>query len=155
MKVSVSTVRILAPVCFELPSHYEIKAGGRKLIGSAQMRRKGALLQHGTFPLGGDVARICDVLALYGSEAEREAQKQRVRASALSLAQATGTSSPWPEVASAIERGFADALDVLLLPRQLSAAEQARASVLKSGTLRQSRVDAQAVAPMKCVRMSA
>ena len=28
------------PVCFEIPSHYEISVGGRKLIGSAQLRRK-------------------------------------------------------------------------------------------------------------------
>jgi lipoate-protein ligase A len=39
------------PVCFEIPSQYEISAGGRKLIGSAQARRLGGVLQHGAFPL--------------------------------------------------------------------------------------------------------
>ena len=51
------------PVCFLQPSHYEILVDGRKLIGSAQLRRKGVMLQHGTLPLCGDVARICDVLS--------------------------------------------------------------------------------------------
>jgi lipoate-protein ligase A len=44
------------PVCFEIPSQYEISAGGKKLIGSAQARRLGGVLQHGAFPLGGDPA---------------------------------------------------------------------------------------------------
>ena len=30
------------PVCFEMPSHYEISLGGRKLIGSAQLRSEKA-----------------------------------------------------------------------------------------------------------------
>src|SRR5690606_4447389 len=59
------------PVCFEVPSHYEITFGERKLIGSAQMRRRGGMLQHGTLPLSGDVSRICDVL-VYADEDERE-----------------------------------------------------------------------------------
>src|SRR5438552_1703789 len=44
------------PVCFDRPSAHEILLGGRKLVGSAQVRRSGALLQHG-----------CRSLALVGS----------------------------------------------------------------------------------------
>src|SRR2546425_560792 len=35
------------PVCFDRPSAHEILLKGRKLAGSAQMRRGGGLLQHG------------------------------------------------------------------------------------------------------------
>lgn len=50
--------RAAAPnaICFEVPSDYEITARGKKLIGSAQMRKYGGVLQHGALPLGGDVA---------------------------------------------------------------------------------------------------
>ncbi|RLC86950.1 MAG: hypothetical protein DRI79_09275, partial [Chloroflexi bacterium] len=50
-------------VCFEVPSDYEITAGGRKLVGSAQMRAQSVVLQHGAVPLHGDIARICSLLA--------------------------------------------------------------------------------------------
>src|SRR5579862_1595125 len=41
--------------CFESPSAYEIVVGGRKLIGSAQTRPAGRVLQHGSLPLRGDI----------------------------------------------------------------------------------------------------
>lgn len=38
----------LAPgSCFDSPSAYEVKVNGKKVIGSAQLRRDGILLQHG------------------------------------------------------------------------------------------------------------
>ena len=36
------------PVCFEVPSAYEITVDGKKLIGSAQARKKEGVLQHGS-----------------------------------------------------------------------------------------------------------
>jgi lipoate-protein ligase A len=36
------------PACFSSPSWYEILVNGRKIIGSAQRRMKGAFLQHGS-----------------------------------------------------------------------------------------------------------
>jgi lipoyl(octanoyl) transferase len=36
------------PACFDRPSAHEILLDGRKLVGSAQVRRGGALLQHGS-----------------------------------------------------------------------------------------------------------
>jgi lipoate-protein ligase A len=49
--------RSLAPdagPCFRAPAAGEVVAGGRKLVGSAQARIGGALLQHGSILLGGD-----------------------------------------------------------------------------------------------------
>ena len=41
-------------VCFDVASDYELTAGGRKIVGSAQARRGGALLQHGSILLDVD-----------------------------------------------------------------------------------------------------
>ena len=117
------------PVCFVQPSHYEILVAGRKLIGSAQLRRKGVMLQHGTLPIGGDVARICEVLR-FESAALREAQAERTRQRALTLAQALGRMPAWDEVAEALETGFAAALGLDLQPGELSAEEDADAAAL-------------------------
>lgn len=42
---------VSSAACFDAPSHYEITVGGRKLVGSAQVRRDGVLLQHGSILL--------------------------------------------------------------------------------------------------------
>ncbi len=121
---------LAGPVCFEMPSHYEIAVGERKLIGSAQLRRKGAMLQHGTLPLRGDVGRICDVLA-FDTEAERDSQRQRVRRRASTLAQVAGREPTWSEVAAAVEYGFSAAFDLMLVREQLSDNETTRAAEIK------------------------
>ena len=40
--------------CFDLPAEHEIEVGARKLVGSAQWRQGGALLQHGSILLQDD-----------------------------------------------------------------------------------------------------
>ena len=116
-----------APVCFEVPSDYEITAEGRKLVGSAQMRRRGAVLQHGSLPLYGDITRICDVLR-YPSEHERTDAKAQVRSRATTLALVSGDSHlGWDAVANAIQKGFEDVHGIdftvgTLTPRELEQA---------------------------------
>ncbi len=109
-------------VCFETPSHYEITVGGRKLVGSAQVRRRDGLLQHGTLPLSGDIARICDVL-VYADEAERRAAQEQVRQRAATLAAVTGVVIDWQTAAAAVAEGFRQALDLVLEPGDLSSRE--------------------------------
>ncbi len=121
--------RELRPVCFEISSHYELTVGAKKLVGSAQMRRKAGILQHGTIPLWGDVGRICDVLA-FESEQERESQRQRVRQRAVTLEALTKTRPSWDRVADALEDGFRDTLDAEIDCANLSRFEQERAKVL-------------------------
>jgi lipoate-protein ligase A len=118
-----------SPVCFETPSHYEITVSGRKLVGSAQARKGGGLLQHGTLPLTGDLARICDALA-YPDEAARGAAKREVRARAITLAEALGREIDWQTAADAVARGFADALGVIFTRGELSPDERGAAERL-------------------------
>lgn len=48
--------------CFGAPSSRELVAQGRKLAGSAQLRRRGAFLQHGSILLDFDAALLAEVL---------------------------------------------------------------------------------------------
>jgi len=44
--------------CFARAGSYEIQVGGKQLVGSAQRRRRGAFLQHGSILLGVDSERL-------------------------------------------------------------------------------------------------
>lgn len=119
-------------VCFETPSHYEITVGGRKLIGSAQMRRKNGVLQHGSLPLYGDLGRICDALA-YPDAITRESAKQKVDQRALTLEAALGRAIDWQIVADAIVDGFRNTFDDTFVVDGLSLSEQRYAQDLIEG----------------------
>jgi lipoate-protein ligase A len=63
--------RLASAACFDAPSSYELTAGGRKIVGSAQTRRGGVLLQHGSIPMTMDHATAAAVMGLpEGSGAE-------------------------------------------------------------------------------------
>ena len=99
-------------ICYLQPAAHEICVGGRKLIGSAQLRRRGVLLQHGSLPLGADIMAIADAL-VYENEAARAAAKEELRRGACSLAEVLGGSAPgWAEAAAAMAAGFADAFEI-------------------------------------------
>lgn len=125
-------VKISGPVCFETPSHYEITTrDGKKLIGSAQVRRKGGVLQHGTLPLSGDVGRICDAL-VYHSAYEREEARGQVRSRAATLTEALGVTVTWEAAAAAIVAGFQDVFDVEFIHDDISQMYAAEAERLRA-----------------------
>lgn len=115
---------VAGAVCFETPADFEIAVGGRKLIGSAQRRGRGTLLQHGAIPLSGDIARICSLL-------NPPADPQRVRSRATTLEQVLGRSITWAEAAAAVQRGFAEALNLELVPGELTEREKQRSRQLR------------------------
>lgn len=119
------------PICFEVPSDYEITAREKKLLGSAQSRRDGVVLQHGSLPLRGDLTRICDVLA-FDDEADREAARQRVRERAITLADALGQGVGLARAVGRLMEGFTLALALSLEEGQLTEQEQARAEELRA-----------------------
>ena len=64
--VDLSTAAGVRPLdagpCFQSPAEGEVTAKGRKLVGSAQARLDGALLQHGSILVAGDQALLDDLL---------------------------------------------------------------------------------------------
>jgi lipoyl(octanoyl) transferase len=122
------------PVCFEVPSNYEITVGSggqpRKLLGSAQVRKQGVVLQHGTLPLTGDIGRICDALA-FDSEAERQRVRARVHERATTVAEVIGRDVSWDEAAQALAQGFAEALNLSWRPAPFTPREQALAEQMR------------------------
>lgn len=122
--------RVRSPICFEVPSDYEITARGKKLVGSAQVRKRGAVLQHGSLPLEGDLGRVCAALA-FGSEAERLAAQARLVTRATTLADALGRVVPWQTAADALADGFATAFGLVWQPGELSNEEGQRAAELR------------------------
>lgn len=118
------------PVCFEVPSHYEITVGGRKLIGSAQVRRRHGVLQHGSLPLCGDLARICDALA-YPNDAQREAARLQVRQRAVTLSEALERDVTWQQAADAVAAAFASTFDISFVRSSISREERLHADLLE------------------------
>lgn len=129
----VEGVKATDAVCFETPSHYEITVNGKKLIGSAQARRGGGLLQHGTLPLTGDIARICDVLT-YDSGDARESAKTHVRQRATTLHEALGAETTWQAAADSVVDGFTATFDIDFIDGALSDDELGEAERLLRDT---------------------
>ena len=119
----------LNPVCFEESSAYEIIIDGKKLIGSAQARRKGSVLQHGSLPLSGDLTRICQALA-FPDESAREAAMQRLLARAATVESVLGRETAWETAAQAFVQAFEAQLGLKLEAGELSESELARAKEL-------------------------
>lgn len=99
------------PICFQNPSDFEITVNGKKLIGSAQARKKEGVLQHGTLPLSGDLTRIIQVLA-FSNQKEREQAAQRLLTRAANIEMIWDKEITWEEAARALTTGFRKALDL-------------------------------------------
>jgi len=117
------------PVCFEIPSSYEITVAGKKLIGSAQARRKDGVLQHGSLPLHGDLRRITQALA-YPDQATHQQAAARLIERATTVEEILGEQISWEQAAEAFIEAFSGTLKLDLTPGALTDAERARAQQL-------------------------
>ncbi|MFZ5651676.1 MAG: lipoate--protein ligase family protein [Bacillota bacterium] len=107
------------PACFDSPALYEMVVNGRKLAGNAQCRREGCVLQHGALPIVNDSRTLFQILR-FPSEEEREEQRLNFSRSAISLEEALGRPVHPGEVTEALARGFAEALEIQLVPGDLT-----------------------------------
>ena len=102
----------------------DILVNGKKVSGSAQTRRKGMLLQHGTLLLGVDVAKMFSVLKV-PSEKLRDKIIKDVKERVMSLAGTT-----FDDMASSLKISFAEKFDAKLVADSLSIEEISRAKSL-------------------------
>lgn len=117
------------PICFEVPSAYEITVDGKKLIGSAQARKKEGVLQHGSLPLTGDLTRICDVL-IFRDDTSRKHAAEKLLARAATVESASGVETDWETAAQAFVKGFEAQLGIQFKRGEMSQSESKRADEL-------------------------
>lgn len=91
--------------CFLTSTRYELQVWGRKLVGSAQRRFHGSLLQHGSILLEFQPEPLCAVLRL-------KVEAEVLRAKVGSLKEILGVSLPQPILEEAILRGFEEAFEI-------------------------------------------
>ncbi len=120
--------------CFGDPAAGELVARGRKLVGSAQWRHEGALLQHGSLLLEGDQRRAApdrtadeDAVGIgtEGAEAGEEASP------AIGLAELLPALPSFEELVEAVRRGFEMEVGAPARRMELSRPERLAASELE------------------------
>ena len=110
-------------VCFDAASAYEVTTGGRKLVGSAQARRGGAILQHGSILLDIDWDAWVSVFA-YATPAGREPAYTKLPTRMTSLRHELGRPAGSEELQAALTKSFERKMNVNLVPTELTAHEQ-------------------------------
>jgi lipoate-protein ligase A len=103
--------------CFASPTAADLKAGAAKLLGSAQVRRAGAVLQHGTLYL----KRVAPAIFDEGEVAD--------------LAGLLGRVPAWHEVRAGLAAGLGRALGITWQPGALTPWEAERAAATRNDFL--------------------
>jgi lipoate-protein ligase A len=120
--------RELPTVCFAKAGAGDMLVEGRKIVGSAQMRRDGAVLQHGSIPIRIDLEEHLEILG--GAHAQADAEQRALRQAACGVADVIGRDVSFEELGSRIVEGFSQAFRCHLNRTPLTPAEEARAQEL-------------------------
>ena len=121
----------LNPICFEVPSTYEITVNGKKLIGSAQARRRDGVLQHGSLPLTGDLSRIVQAL-VFPDDASRQRAAERLLLRATTVESVLGQVVNWEKAKQAFVQAFESQLGISFEIGELTESELVRTEELVS-----------------------
>jgi len=110
--------------CFDAPSHYEVTVHGRKMIGSAQVRKNGVILQHGSVLLRFSAEQFVELLRLPSAE-KREQTVEMLKSRATSIEEVLGRPVTWQEVYEPMPEAFEAALGITLVSGELTEEERA------------------------------
>jgi lipoate-protein ligase A len=117
----------LARACFRDPLPGELTSSGRKLVGSAQWRVDGALLQHGSILIHDDQSQVDALLLAPPGEP--------LPSGACSIHELLGRVPPREEMLSALAAGFAEEFEARLEPDEPDTSEQRAARSLEASYL--------------------
>ena len=118
------------PVCFEVPSTYEITVDGKKLIGSAQARKKEGVLQHGSLPSNRATSHEFVRLLFLKMNSARENASKRLLERATTVKSALGRGVSWETAAQAFIHAFEAQLGLRFERGMLSESESKRTDEL-------------------------
>ena len=124
-------------VCFEEPSWYELVVEGKKAAGSAQTRKKGVILQHGSVPLNVDEIKLFD-LFIYPNERVKDRARQAFGDNAVAINELAKQPYTFEDASAAFKTGFERGLNIELVPFKLSEEQLAEVTELAENKYRNS-----------------
>jgi lipoyl(octanoyl) transferase len=107
--------------CFGSTTRAEITVGGRKLVGSAQHRMRGLMIQHGSILVGPEHLRLTEFLNAAPELRERYAS--RLSAATTSLKECGWCGNDRMAIVEALADGMRRVLGIDLIPQHLSTDE--------------------------------
>lgn len=121
--------QLSSAACFDSATPHELAVDGRKVVGSAQVRQRGVLLQHGSMPLRLDRCAVVDCLNL-GSETLRSRVLRTLETKAAGLTEVSSQPIDCASLARAVQAGFEETLGVSFIRDDLTAEEKSRVEEL-------------------------
>jgi lipoyl(octanoyl) transferase len=106
--------------CFVVPSKNELLVNGRKICGSAQIRRRGGFLQHGLLPVTFNPEKTAD--SLLRSRTPEQVEKLKKSVTAINEELVSPVSAR--EICSKLKKGFMEELGIDLEEETLTSAEE-------------------------------
>lgn len=108
-------LRTGSELCFQVPSVYEIEVEGKKIIGSAQYRKKNSMLQQGSIPVRFDYEKIARIIG--GCDADE------LKKTVGCLEEFAGRELNRETIIRSLTRGFEEVLGVKFLHSSLTGPE--------------------------------
>jgi len=102
---------IRSAACFSISTLADLTYQGRKLAGSAQARRRNALLQHGSLPINSHSDLLFSLLR-FTSEGSRHKALSVFNKKMVALGEVVGKNIDLQELKEALWKGFAQALGI-------------------------------------------
>ena len=111
----------LKSICFSVPSQYEVQVEGKKIVGSAQVRKREIVLQHGSLLIELEKEKLFSVFN-FPSTQTRERLKTKFNAT--SLEEILKRKITFSELSAILPRGFEEEFGVKLLEGQITEEEE-------------------------------
>jgi len=108
-------------ICFSVPSQYEVQVGGKKIVGSAQVRKREIVLQHGSLLIELEKDKLFSVFNFPSAQIR---ERLKTRFNATSLEDILKRKINFSELSEILPRGFEEEFGVRLVEGKLTEQEE-------------------------------
>ena len=108
-------------ICFSVPSQYEVQVEGKKIVGSAQVRKKEIVLQHGSLLIELEKDKLFSVFNFPSAQIR---ERNKIRFKATSLEEILKKKINFSELSEILSRGFEEEFGVRLTEGKLTEQEE-------------------------------
>jgi lipoate-protein ligase A len=122
--------KVVSISCFSASARHEVVVDGKKLIGSAQRRLPGKILQHGSILLGSAHLTLPELIKKSDDQI-RKRMKIELKNRTVSLCQCLGREISFKDVAESIKKGMEEALSIRFVDGELTIQERKSSERLK------------------------